>query len=392
MGNLYMALYNLSDNQREVVEARERSPSYRSEFRRDYGRLVHCAAFRRLQGKTQIFPGLESDFFRNRLTHSLEVAQIAKTIALKINSEDPFFQQYPIDTDLVETVALAHDIGHPPFGHTGERALHECMQLHGGFEGNAQTLRILTRLEKKRQQLQASGQLSAHGLNLTMRTLAGILKYDYQIPLESPVLKKGYYPSEAKLVFQIKHAVAPHATGIFKTLECQIMDIADDIAYSTYDTEDALKGGFINPLQMLNADATLLTQIQQKLPPDMQLNSNDIRAIIYDIFAPHLTCHIKDQLPSDPIKAAALLYQQSESIGQHAMRRTELTAHLVDEFVSQVRLEFNEQFPMLSKVYLANPAREKVEILKHYSYEAVIVSRRLKIVAYRGSEIIKTNA
>lgn len=119
-----------------------RDQNYRSAFRRDYARLIHSAAFRRLQGKTQLYPGHESDFFRNRLTHSLEVAQIAKSIALKINEASDFFRANPINVDLVEFAGLAHDLGHPPFGHNGEHALDYCMRDHGGFEGNAQTLRL----------------------------------------------------------------------------------------------------------------------------------------------------------------------------------------------------------------------------------------------------------
>ena len=108
-----------------------------------------------------MFPGSESDFFRNRLTHSLEVAQIAKSIALRINGEHEYFKKYSIDLDLVETAALAHDLGHPPFGHNGEKALDECMRDKGGFEGNAQTLRVLARLEKKELEPGASEDLGA---------------------------------------------------------------------------------------------------------------------------------------------------------------------------------------------------------------------------------------
>jgi len=124
---------------------------YRSNFRKDFARLVHSPCLRRLTGKTQLYPGHESDFFRNRLSHSLEVAQIAKSIAIKLNSTGVFpnGNSFDLNTDLIEFSALAHDIGHPPFGHQGEEALDQCMLDFGGFEGNAQTLRILSKLEKK---------------------------------------------------------------------------------------------------------------------------------------------------------------------------------------------------------------------------------------------------
>src|ERR1700754_2120350 len=134
--------YQSGDYGRLVEIPNSGSPEeYRSPFRRDYARIVHAPAFRRLQRKTQLFPGFESDFFRNRLTHSLEVAQIAKSIAIKLNAqESDFFDEVgKIDTDLVEIAGLAHDLGHPPFGHNGEYALDRCMLRYGGFEGNAQT-------------------------------------------------------------------------------------------------------------------------------------------------------------------------------------------------------------------------------------------------------------
>ena len=130
----------------------------------------------------QLFPSPDSDFFRTRLSHSLEVAQIAKSMAIRINATEAQFKKHPIDTDIVETAALAHDLGHPPFGHNGEYALDECMANDGGFEGNAQTLRVLTRLEK-RQTIGSGAPVENEienraGLNLTFRTLAAVLKYD----------------------------------------------------------------------------------------------------------------------------------------------------------------------------------------------------------------------
>ena len=142
-------LYIKRDSKRVVPEEAQSSTGGRTPFRKDFGRLLHSPSFRRLQGKTQLFPSHESDFFRNRLTHSLEVAQVAKAIALHINATVPAFKADPIDTDLVELAALAHDLGHPPFGHNGEAALDDCMKPCGGFEGNAQTLRLLARIENK---------------------------------------------------------------------------------------------------------------------------------------------------------------------------------------------------------------------------------------------------
>lgn len=247
---------------------------YRDEFRRDYARIIHSPAFRRLQRKTQLFPGDESDFFRNRLTHSLEVAQIAKSIAMRLNHQirEAFSDEYGvIDETLVEIAGLAHDLGHPPFGHTGEHALNECMHSCGGFEGNAQTLRIVTRLEKRQtEQLShqsngadfkefAEGRDLRRGLNLCYRSIASIIKYDAPIPIitRDSSLNKGFYSTEAEFVVAVKkNVIGKDYDDViqqkkFKTVEMQIMDIADDIAYSTYDFEDALKAGFASPIDLL---------------------------------------------------------------------------------------------------------------------------------------------
>jgi dGTPase len=264
-------MYRESDTDRLFPITDKPAADYRSAYRRDYGRLLHSPAFRRLQGKTQLFAGLESDFFRNRLTHSLEVAQIAKGIATKLNDD----LNLDVDIDLVEFAGLAHDLGHPPFGHTGETVLNELMASHGGFEGNAQTLRILTRLEKKldnpENQLSDGGQPiwfqagseRGAGLNLAARTIASVLKYD--TPVSSRVrlekVEKGYYYSEKPIVDFIRAKVAPGYGEKLKTVECQIMDIADDIAYSTYDLDDILKAEFISPLDIVYPPVPVLEQV-----------------------------------------------------------------------------------------------------------------------------------
>ena len=368
---------------------------HRSAFRRDYARLLHSPAFRRLQGKTQLFPSMEHDFFRNRLTHSLEVAQIAKSIALRLNDRYGYFRAYPIDTDLVETAALAHDLGHPPFGHNGERALDDCMKERGGFEGNAQSLRILSKLGKK--EPQRSPEV---GLNLTHRTLAAILKYDKRIPIkrDDSELVKGYYDSEKELVQSIKKSVLGKTGDVcdeFKTIECQIMDLADDIAYSTYDLEDALKAGFVTPLQMILAaqeDAvygpviaklgidgeTLLEHtINLWLEPALEPKSLNLNAGQIDI-----------QQGRELALLSAAVHAKTQELAEDGTARTKLTSRLVDECVEGTEVVVNDVVPPLSKVVLKPDLLRRVEILKHFVYELVTQSSNLKTVEYRGSEIV----
>lgn len=260
------ALYSDGDAQRIVDDSSDKEPEpYRSPWRKDYARLIHSPCFRRLQGKTQVFPSHESDFYRNRLTHSLEVAQIAKSIAIKLNATAPEFRRKKINPDIVEFAGLAHDLGHPPFGHNGEEALDDCMKNHGGFEGNAQSLRIVTRLEKKATKNGMKPFGPNHedlrcGLNVTYRSMASLLKYDRIIPVHfsdrsEAKITKGYYAEDAELVSDIKrHVLGNESIEHFKTVECSIMDIADDIAYSTYDLEDNFKAGFFTPMGMFALD------------------------------------------------------------------------------------------------------------------------------------------
>jgi dGTPase len=267
------------------------SQEYRDEYRRDYARVLHSASFRRLEQKTQLFPGSESDFFRNRMTHSLEVAQIAKTIAMKIKSENA---SAIVEPDICEIAGLLHDLGHPPFGHNGEYALDKCMIHFGGFEGNAQTLRIICRTEKKEFSSLPTieeGVDRRVGLNLTARVNASILKYDRPIPVsreENHALVKGYYRSEKEVVDELKRQLGCETTRPFKTIECAIMDLADDIAYSTYDIEDAFKAGFLTPIEMMAVGDNILQQILDKLKKDkIEMTIENCRSELYEIFARH---------------------------------------------------------------------------------------------------------
>lgn len=395
-------LYTNSDKQRVMAEGGE-SPA-RSAFRRDYGRLLHSPAFRRLQGKTQLFPGHESDFFRNRLTHSLEVAQVAKGIALQLNATKRPYKTHQIDTDLVELAALAHDLGHPPFGHNGEKALDDCMKEFGGFEGNAQTLRLLARIEKKRFDVggdycgvSTDGRDLRLGLNLTYRSLAAVLKYDNMIPLEraqDAPLAKGYYASEAPLVQAIKEKVgAPSKRDApFKTIECQIMDLADDIAYSTYDLEDSMKGGFSHPLQLrarLGSDPDLVERVFTKVKKEVDdVTQEEVFQSLQALFDLG-SGENSDVDGDDPNYVALLAFSQSINLASQGNLRAGFTSTLVDRFVNGIRIKGLDQ-PKFSKLYLERSIQVQIEALKHLNYELMIMSPRLKVVEFRGYDLVKT--
>ncbi|MBI5430986.1 MAG: dNTP triphosphohydrolase [Nitrosomonadales bacterium] len=371
-------LYSKGDLEREYpLQTNSNDLKLRPPFRRDYARLIHSPAFRRLQGKTQLFPGIESDFFRNRLTHSLEVAQIAKSIAIRIN--ETTYQGKTrndlINLDLVEFAGLAHDLGHPPFGHNGELALNACMRNAGGFEGNAQTLRILAKLEKKgNKETPFSGAKktdSRIGLNLTHRTLASILKYDKIIPVKtSDKLQKGYYSSEAGLVKNIKRNVIAKTgyRGDFKTIECQIMDLADDIAYSTYDLEDALKAGFISPMEILSdtLNDQLMGRIAQKVTDrtKIKFSADEVIGSLYnlflfsglfdedDILSRLKGANTKIKKFTSVTYSALQSYEVSRLVSQDGYSRNELTSSLVDRFVQSVECKWKSGAPDLPPVAL----------------------------------------
>lgn len=411
-------IYTKKDEQRIVEEKPETEwevEEYRTPWRRDYARLIHSPAFRRLQGKTQLYPGIESDFFRNRLTHSLEVAQIAKSIAIRINNRCTYPSGQPLDVhpDIVEFAGLAHDIGHPPFGHQGEEQLDECMRNDGGFEGNAQTIRILARLEKKL--VEHRGYRDAKdirvGLNLTLRSLASVLKYDRIIPYteierrsSDPSLKpiKGYYFSEIDLVNRIKESVGISGKDLvpFKSIECRIMDIADDIAYSTYDLEDGFKAGFYTPFDVMFPELELMKRMALRIGSRLKrtITDADIQEALHILF---LSMFDKpDSLPemNDPkiyderayvAARASFAYISSNSMTKDGFIRGVLTSELVGKFIRGVEFEFNSDYPAMSDVRLNEETRFLLEVLKTFTFEMQICSSRLKIVEYRGKEIVR---
>lgn len=224
-----------------------RRRDYRTPFQMDRDRIIHAHAFRKLQSKTQVFLSGEYDFYRTRLTHSMEVAQIGRSICTFLASRGaPLRSDFHLDSDLVEAVCLAHDLGHPPFGHSGERTLQELMAKWGGFEGNAQTLHLLT-------DTLYQNEAGVRGMAPTRALLDGVLKYK-KLFREFPTPPKNHFlydPQERYRAFVFGDAGIPAELQVgeklnaLKSVECQIMDWADDAAYSLNDIVDGVKAGFL---------------------------------------------------------------------------------------------------------------------------------------------------
>jgi dGTPase len=224
-----------------------RKTDYRNAFQIDRDRIIHAHAFRKLQSKTQVFLSGEYDFYRTRLTHTMEVAQIGRSVChfLRMQKE-PLRDDFFIDADLVEAICLAHDLGHPPFGHSGERTLQELMRGWGGFEGNAQTVQLLTATMYE-------DHTGVRGMRPTRALLDGVLKYKTLFrEFRKPPANHFLYDSQRDVRrFVFGGATAPKGLAPgerlngFKSIECQIMDWADDAAYSLNDIVDGVKAGFL---------------------------------------------------------------------------------------------------------------------------------------------------
>lgn len=279
---------------------------YRTAFQRDRDRVIHARAFRRLEYKTQVFVYSEGDHYRNRLTHSLEAAQIARTIARALR----------LNEDLTEAIILAHDLGHTPFGHAGERALHRLLEDEGGFDHNRQSLRIVDFVEER-----ASGQL---GLNLTHDTREGILKHGHPWSHPVPFPPAGKQPS----------------------LEAQLCDLADEIAYNNHDLDDGLRSGLITVDQL--AGVQLWTETRERLAlrhsevlSDDALRARMVRALI-DRLVTDLIETTAQRVAAAGVQSAAQVRAHSEKLAgaSDALRvqARELKRFLYDHFYQHPRV------------------------------------------------------
>ena len=237
---------------------------YRSPFQRDRDRIIHSASFRRLKHKTQVFVNTEGDHFRTRITHSIEVAQIARSVAKYLN----------LNEDLTETLSLAHDLGHTPFGHAGEDALDECMEGHGGFDHNLQTLRIVMFLENK--------YFKFDGLNLSIETLEGLLKHNG--PVKDTTLINnliGLKTLKKKINF-----------NTYPSLEAQISAISDDIAYNNHDIQDGINANLFKLEELIEIDFFKSIYLKYK----KKINKTNYKIAIYQIIRDSIDLMIRDLL------------------------------------------------------------------------------------------------
>ena len=266
--NMLLAPYAVTENCSKGRQHNEPAPAYRTEFQRDRDRIIHSAAFRRLEYKTQVFVNHEGDLFRTRLTHSIEVAQVARSIARAMQ----------LNEDLTEGIALAHDLGHTPFGHAGQDALNACMKDYGGFEHNLQSLRVVDELEHRYAEFS--------GLNLTFETREGILKHCSR--------KNAGTLGELGRRFIEKQQ---------PSLEAQLTNLADEIAYNSHDVDDGLRSGLIdvdalNEVELFHEQHETVCRLYPDLPP---------RRIIHEIVRRLIGCQVIDliETSTDMLEQAA---------------------------------------------------------------------------------------
>lgn len=481
-----MALKPLYDHERDGQRQHELwSPNlkplpYGSRMADD-SRILHSALFRFLANKTQLFPQSEGPLVRNRLTHSLEVADIACRIARKLNRQPgvPFcVQQAPdsrdrfINETYIRAACYAHDLGHPPFGHSGEQEINrkvlehkhrsfdqkvinarlselqsaidsnsddsetvelkrkadnlrgDIQKANEGYEGNAQTLRIISKLEKRFAIAvhRAPGDPSISrfenfdGLNLTVRSLASVLKYDGLIGSPNGLdtdgrptfVKKGYYSSEERLVSRIREIYeealgASIPKGEFRTLECSIMDLADDIAYSTYDFEDAMIMGEINPLSALEilegSKEEVFEKVLSRVNGQLEkmhyganaLGKKDFQKIVMFTFG-DLAAEIRNSYafdtPQGRIEFLARTNSEAVATRDIPRHRRYYSEGRIDLLINSVILDYCHDAPFLSQVRLNERALLEMLTRKSVTFELVTMSHPLRIFDQKAKRIL----
>lgn len=316
----------------------------RDEYRRDYTRVLYSSSFRRLQGKMQLLGIDHTNFHRNRLTHSLEVAQIAESIALNLGLKNPI---------VARTCSLCHDMGNPPFGHAGEKILNELAKDIGGYEGNAQTFRILHHLEKKH--------YAFSGLNLTLRTLLGVTKYFYRKGENLDKPNKFLYNDDYDFLSQ---QMKDKQTYFKKSIDAQIMDLADEIAYAAHDLEDAISFGFITLSEMM-----------------YEFDIDDRFKSVRDIF--------KEKIASPSRKVAGKGREKNRldtSEEYSFILRKELTSNIVHELMNDIGLvECKDGSKQLGYKTLAKLA----EGLKKLVFKALLRKKDIQLYEKKGERIIR---
>lgn len=414
-----------------------RGPSYGSAAYKDYARLLHSPAFRRLQGKMQLFPTGENHLLRTRLTHSLEVAEIAVRIANRLNETEEYFRQeptkkgesYALDRDVVATAALAHDLGHPPFGHSGESALNEVLEQSNSsanFEGNAQTLRIITNLERRLYSRDGKVDIidqerDPAGLSLTYRTIASVIKYDQNIldkrkrydqehgdrdrveggrtnraAAAARPLFKGYYNEESRIVSRIKsRLLGANSKHELSTIECQIMDIADDIAYSTYDLEDAMIAGMVTPFDVIACEDRILKLISDQVSAKLgcTIDSKDVASILMHVFSNVLRYadprDYKDNTLIQRIIYVARSYRENIHHATNHPARRRFMETLIENAVRSISVDTNGDEPMLFRIKVDPGKLLEIECLKAYTFFSVTSSQAHQILNHRNKAVIK---
>ncbi|WP_229072188.1 deoxyguanosinetriphosphate triphosphohydrolase [Actinoplanes sp. DH11] len=329
-----------ADAQRWASEPAKDSGYGRTPYQRDRARVLHSAGFRRLAAKTQVHTAGSDDFLRTRLTHSLEVAQISREMGARLGC----------DPDVVDVAGLAHDLGHPPFGHNGEAALDQVAQPCGGFEGNAQTLRVLTRLEAK---------VPGAGLNLTRATLDACSKYPW---FRKPGNRKfGVYADDRPVFAWLRDGRDDER----RCLEAQVMDWADDVAYSVHDVEDGIHGGYLDLGPLLRDDGE-----RAGLCADV--------AATYSAETPDELGAALDQLLADPVVAQVAGYDGGYA-AQVALKR--MTSVLTGRFVASAVGATHSRFgtdPMRrydADLIVPRTVRNQCALLKGMAFRYVMRSR-----------------